>query len=284
MDLHVRSEEARRALLQLSRPPPGQPVAGRAGRPAGAPDRRQVERSPPSGSQLLECLRPALTRLGPPIAPRLAVRARHLAGQGRHALQRAELDARHGALVLDPQAGGHVPVPPSREQQGLDDQEAVVLPCGPRLGHPSLQHAPQHLGAMRGHLVPMHEAAGRGCLEGEPVEDVVLLALAEPYAPADAAPPEVVDGPIAADAEEVLLHRVAAIEARDPAHGAEQRLLQDVLAGGGVDHPASHEREQALGVARLQRGPLPVVERLQPVDVELVVHGRLMRPRVSGLR
>jgi len=80
-------------------------------------------------------------------------------------------------------------------------------------------------------------------------------------------PPQVIDGPVAADPEQVLLEAEARVEVADTAHRPEKSLLDDIFARLVVARSSLRIREETPAEVLLDRQPLLVLTCLQTVDI-----------------
>src|SRR5262249_42620817 len=137
------------------------------------------------------------------LPPRIALE-RQLA----HALQRAELDARHCGLVAQSKALPRVAVAPAPGEEGFDHHQACELVLLPRLLHPSTQDRLQELLAGSSQIVAAHDRARGLVIGGERLDAEALLLVRRRLERGDALAAQVIDRAILADAEEILLERV----------------------------------------------------------------------------
>ena len=204
----------------LPRSPRGRPTSGAPGSHArGGPDLRHVKGNVTVLGELRE---------GGDDVPRRVVARHELA----EPLQRAELDPGDGGLVPEAESLPGVAVPPASSEEGFDHHESRELPGSPRVLDPPGQCRLEQLSTTTLEVGPPHDparrlVAGREVLD--PQRAGIVLGVRVRAGPDEPAAAHLVDRAIAADAEEVLLEGEALVEVRDPAHGPEEHLLDDIV-------------------------------------------------------
>src|SRR5262249_14111982 len=168
-----------------------------------------------------------------------------------------ELDAGDRLLVADAELFGDLPVLPVLQEAQLDRHELLPFAAAAKL----VDHVPQALDQdvllPRDRFARSLDLAGPAPVRrGRRVEEAGGLVLLLHDADFGLLLAELVDRLVPGDPHQVLLDVVAAVEALDPADGAEKGVLREVLGEVDVPDLALQEAEDAVVVLLAKAGPL----------------------------